>query len=428
MASGTIPPNAENISNIPKTNRENGIVLQAVPGLRLLEYLVSLSSIVPAKSITDAGSMGPHNWAFFFDSKETMDTVISKITVKVGPSAILVINPYVSNYTTIRMRNVPPFVTEEQISESLLSFGKVISIRKVKVRFLQEEFQHINSFTREISMELAVAKEGIPNRLQIKTSDKNFSVNIDTEPQRCHYCKGFNHFASKCRKRIANERKENPSQSELDEAPRTSINRNYANAVIHSQKHSEASGSGSESSTQEAPEGFEFLRPTKKRRGSKRKGISPRKEVLKNLTGPIDNANLYEDLMDVIPPGDGTNGNTSLVNTADEVEASSQQSEGDSICESDVEVDDGFELWTHIDLNGPIRNQELKKFLDKFNVKRKTRKVYQEAFATLSVSPSIIKAMILNLKNEITPTSNPKFRRRLEGILKKWPPSPTSEL
>jgi hypothetical protein len=46
-------------------SQEFGIVIPAVPGLRLLEYLECLKSVVSPVSITDAGPMGKRAWAFF---------------------------------------------------------------------------------------------------------------------------------------------------------------------------------------------------------------------------------------------------------------------------------------------------------------------------------------------------------------------------
>ena len=51
---------------VPEFSQEFGIVIPSVPGLRLLDYLESLKSIVPPSCITDAGPMGARAWAFFF--------------------------------------------------------------------------------------------------------------------------------------------------------------------------------------------------------------------------------------------------------------------------------------------------------------------------------------------------------------------------
>ena len=86
-------------------------------------------------------------------------------------------------------------------------------------------------------------------------------------------------------------------------------------------------------------------------------------------------------------------------------------------------IQGGFENWAEIQLDGPISNDELNFFLSSIKGKKKSPKVFEEAFKVVSCSPSALKKMVINLKNEITPASDPKLRKRLEDVIKHWPRS-----
>ena len=98
------------------------------------------------------------------------------------------------------------------------------------------------------------------------------------------------------------------------------------------------------------------------------------------------------------------------------------QSDLESANESDMDTTSGFDKWSEIQLDGPIGNDELNLCLTSIKGK-KSLKAFEEAFKRVSCSPSSLKKMVINLKNEITPASDPKFRKRLEEVLKYWPRS-----
>ena len=78
----------------------------------------------------------------FSDSQKNMMKAVTSRTVKVGPNACLPITPYVHNYSVIYMRFVPPFITDQFSIDGMKPFGKVISIKRVKLRLLHKEFSH----------------------------------------------------------------------------------------------------------------------------------------------------------------------------------------------------------------------------------------------------------------------------------------------
>ena len=255
--------------------------------------------------------------------------------------------------------------------------------------------------------------------------DKIFSIIVETEPQRCNYCNGLNHFAGKCRKRIADLQNNDENRViNTNRPPAGRENRNYANAVRLPSQSQHTENSASDTDSNAPPPGVEFQFPYQARKKFKRKIISPRKDALLNLFGSFNDDNVMEVTNHQLPNPTISN---SRPGHSSQGEQSSQFSDGDSVCGSDAENTDGFEKWSSIQLHGPITNEQLQNFLASFKGQSKSKKVYESAFALVNCDRNNLKSMIGALRNEITPVSDPKLRRKLEHILKYWPnPPPTA--
>jgi Zinc knuckle len=179
-----------------KTDK-NAITLRAVKGAVLLDYLNEVAKVVPAASIVDAGSMGTSFYLFFFDSDQSLASVVQtgQFTVK---NKTVFVTPYIPKLKTIFLKSVPPFVLEEEILPQISQFGEVSGeISKVKYPKMPKEFTHLNSFTRQVSVAVK-SDEKIPEFIEVIHEGNKYKIKLEHGPKKCFKCKQIGHFKSKC--------------------------------------------------------------------------------------------------------------------------------------------------------------------------------------------------------------------------------------
>ena len=187
-----------NLPQIPSASKDLAIVVPKVANIRLTDVLDVLCGNVDPADIVFADTMGPRTFLIFFKTEVAMMTAVGYGTLSIGPNVCVPISPFVRSQSKIYLKKVPPFIPLEIVEESLLPFGKVISIINTNARFNRETYKHICSFGREAIIELKGEKSSLPKSVSMLFEGRSYNVEIDTVAQRCYNCNGTTHFAGRC--------------------------------------------------------------------------------------------------------------------------------------------------------------------------------------------------------------------------------------
>lgn len=185
--------------------KEQAIVLDAVEGITLREYLIALSSLTPATSIRFISRISNASICIYMDSKKTADTLIEerkKLTIK---NCILDIKPLITRNKRIVLSNVCPVIPNYIIEQKFEEFNiKIMSpITFMKVGVIDPGFSHILSFRRQ----LYIGPDDecrLPESFQLTFEGTNYWIYTSTDALKCFTCNTLGHLAKNCPQNITN--------------------------------------------------------------------------------------------------------------------------------------------------------------------------------------------------------------------------------
>lgn len=201
------PSTVSSYANVTSTTcfpkKDQAIILDAIDGVTLKDYLISLSSILPTTAIRFVSRISNARICIYLDTKNTADNIIGKkITIQ---NICLEIKPLISRNKRIVLSNVcpvvPNYIIEQKFQELNIKIMSPISFMKIGVT--DPGFSHILSFRRQ----LYVTPEDelrLPESFQISFEDTNYWIYVSNDSLKCFSCHKVGHLAKNCSQTINN--------------------------------------------------------------------------------------------------------------------------------------------------------------------------------------------------------------------------------
>ncbi|KAL4703456.1 hypothetical protein ACJJTC_010776 [Scirpophaga incertulas] len=179
--------------------KDQAIVLDSIDGITLREYLLSLSSIIPATSIRFISRISNARICIYLDSKKSADKLIEenkKITVK---NHILEIKPLISRNKRIVLSNVCPVIPNHVIEKKFEELNiKIMSpLTFMKIGVTDPGFSHILSFRRQLYISPEDVKN-MPESFQLSFEETNYWIYVSSDALKCFTCNALGHLSKNC--------------------------------------------------------------------------------------------------------------------------------------------------------------------------------------------------------------------------------------
>lgn len=109
------------------------------------------------------------------------------------------------------LSNVPPFVSDGVLIDTLSRYGKIVSpIRKINIASKSPLLRHVVSFRRSVYM---ICKGELDLKLNVKVDDFNYGIFVTTDSMKCLGCGLPGHFLRACPRNQKNADKGDTSVS-----------------------------------------------------------------------------------------------------------------------------------------------------------------------------------------------------------------------
>lgn len=180
-------------------NNDQAIIIDAIDGIGIKDYLIALTSLIAATGIRFISGIANNRICVCLNSKKSADDLVESNKVIKIQENILTIRPLITRYKKVILFNVCPVIPNYIVGEELLEYGvkPMSSITFMKTGVDEPGFTHIMSFRRQ----LYVTPEGekkLPESFQVNFEDTSYWIYISTDISKCFSCNNLGHFAKNC--------------------------------------------------------------------------------------------------------------------------------------------------------------------------------------------------------------------------------------
>lgn len=222
----------------PALDKTKGVLIRRLAGVTLPELLDAIGKVILPSKIKYADFCGAANFEVWFDSVESVDTIVAFDTITIK-GQLAKINRYLNPVRRVVLRNVPPFIPDDVLLQLLEKYGEVRSGVEHQACFgVGEEFSHVKSFTRTISL-------SIQNGVMIPPSEKvrwdgiNHNIYLQVGAKKCFSCGKSGHTNKNCPNKIMHPKKTQGNPRKTPIRKRKSISEStFDDSEIDSQKRS----------------------------------------------------------------------------------------------------------------------------------------------------------------------------------------------
>lgn len=191
---------ASSVPVVTFPKKEQAIVLGAIEGPKLRDYVKAISDITGPKNITFASRMSNNRICIYLSSTQAVDNLIKsheKITVL---DTEICIRRLITPAKRIIVSNASPYIPHEIIATALRSIGlKLVSqISFLRAGIPGDEFSHVLSFRRQVYVTPLEDNTSLPASIVIKFEETNQRVFLTFDDMTCFLCKQPNHVAANC--------------------------------------------------------------------------------------------------------------------------------------------------------------------------------------------------------------------------------------
>lgn len=206
--------------------KEQAIIVEAIEGTQLKEYITAIAEKVTPQQIKFASKISNNRICVYLANKtiaEDLVEVHKSITVQ---NKTLHIRPLITKNKRIIISNVPPHIPNSTITSYLRSRNIEIAsqISFLRAGLNDSQFSHIMSFRRQAYIHPDDVNK-LPDSLQLEFEETQYRVYIATETLGCYHCKAEGHIAKNCTTLHNNtadiastETPENLTSSQLDDS------------------------------------------------------------------------------------------------------------------------------------------------------------------------------------------------------------------
>ena len=178
--------------------KEQAIVTDAIEGLQIKDYVVSIGKLIGPENIRFASRISQSRVCLYLSTQEIVNKV-TEMKISIG-SHTLAIRPLISKHKRIIISNVCPIIPHTVIEAKLRehNVNPVSQITFIRAGMNEAEYSHIMSFRRQVYVN--PEDEGkLPESLQIHYEGTSYWVYITGEKLSCFLCKEEGHLAKYCK-------------------------------------------------------------------------------------------------------------------------------------------------------------------------------------------------------------------------------------
>ncbi|CAH1971857.1 unnamed protein product [Acanthoscelides obtectus] len=186
------------VSKTPSKNQ--AILLTAVDGIKIHDYIIAIGSIVGPKNILFASRIANGRICMYLSNTDSVDKIITEHkSIKIQDHDIE-IRRLVTPAQRLVISNVCPSVPNNIIESSLTTMGlKLLSrITYLRVGMPENEYNHILSFRRQVYIAPPVSE--IVDSTTITFEETTYRIFFSVDGPSCTLCKQTGHTLEKCPK------------------------------------------------------------------------------------------------------------------------------------------------------------------------------------------------------------------------------------
>jgi hypothetical protein len=184
--------------------KEQAIVLDAIDGISIREYTLSIGNKVGPCHIRYVSRISQGRICIYLSSEEQADK-LNQETVKIG-NHILEIRPLITKSKRIIISNVCPIIPHSVLESKLneLNIKTTSRITSIRAGINEPGYAHILSFRRQVYVNPEDTIK-LPESMQINFDNTLYWIYFSTEKLTCFICKEEGHLAKYCKTTGNNE-------------------------------------------------------------------------------------------------------------------------------------------------------------------------------------------------------------------------------
>ncbi|KAK2586113.1 hypothetical protein KPH14_008391 [Odynerus spinipes] len=185
-------------ANTSFLKKDQAIVIEAIEGTPIKEYISGISKLIKPQDIRFASRISNNRICVYFSSKKVVEEICKYKTIRIGIND-LEVRPLITPSSRIIISNVCPVIPHDTIKEALITKGINLSsnISFLRAGFYEPELNHILSFRRQVytkpdSLPL------LPETMGIEYDGTKYWIYLSTESTTCFLCHKEGHIAKVC--------------------------------------------------------------------------------------------------------------------------------------------------------------------------------------------------------------------------------------
>lgn len=215
-SSSTYANITSSILNPSFPTKEQAIVLTAIQGPTVNEYVKAIGDLTGPQAITYVSRLAYNRICIFLSSVKVVDDLLKvhdKVTIR---SNDIPIRRLVTPAKRLIISNAAPYIPHDVVAAELRTLGlKPVSQMSFLRAGLGDEYRHVLSFRRQIYVAPLGEDSTLPDSLVIRFADTTHRVFLTFDTMTCYLCKGPGHIAVNCPNGTQNDPDPTPASSNV---------------------------------------------------------------------------------------------------------------------------------------------------------------------------------------------------------------------
>lgn len=188
-------PTYSNVVNSHKyPNKDQAIVLPAIEGIKIHEYIIAVGTIVLPKNVHHASRIGNNRICLYLSSRNIVDNLINTHNSINVSGTNLEVRRLITPAQRLVISNICPFIPNSMIEDKISNMGitAISKITTLRVGMPEAEYSHVLSFRRQLYIE-PLEEASIPDSFTISYDNTSYRIYMYIDGKHCTKCKSIGH-------------------------------------------------------------------------------------------------------------------------------------------------------------------------------------------------------------------------------------------